>query len=692
MFLHWHLSVGKDDGVKFFLEMAYWISDANPECPPASASQRLLHLYAMIDAKYQVATNQQFAKELIRCYFLDTDIFIPATDGKEAQWAQIHECLWDAPAGIVLKYPLLHLYGNVLGTPPDQMRCLAHLFQDLLSVPEASWKDITAELEHLKAKNYDNLDCIRDLYSYLDGLQIVAFAEELSQEFEDKGFIFAIKNGLSGWYKTSECLWSSTTEIRGRVTLNDDYEDLKDFFVDRLGVSTLTLQMVFDELLRTTPRTPVREVKHMLWAFNSLLQTEPVRPPSKRLLKARIFPVRCGDEAPVLESTRTDFALIDREHLAEKFRGKINVLDFTLEQVRQLQPFIEWAGLQPRYLSVAIKQITSRPPEGGRTRPISVPDRNLKWKAHALLRSVDDNEVVDDEDAVDSEAVQDDEAAHGEDAVDDDDALEDDHAVLQNPGTHGSITSPSNSGSMMPAASALRETPTADPGSDGLDYFSYSREPHPHTQMSSEDRHYRRLLDRVVTAARNATLPTRGAFEMDSLRNALPRDEIISFDGLDTMNRFRSSSQLERDKKIGAAGELYAFELLSGLDPALPAWSRANWQSTIRKYITVHPDYSDMEPWDSRETADIVYEDAESALTEWLIDCDYLDREHWQDARPWYYIEVKMTTGPSATPFYMSKRQFELMRTVHSDAEERSRVYLILRLYGLESERIDLRD
>jgi hypothetical protein len=73
----------------------------------------------------------------------------------------------------------------------------------------------------------------------------------------------------------------------------------------------------------------------------------------------------------------------------------------------------------------------------------------------------------------------------------------------------------------------------------------------------TEDMQYRALLDRVVAAARTATFPSRGAFDMSGLRDTLPGTNFAGFDGLDTMNRFRSSSQLERDKKIGAAGELY---------------------------------------------------------------------------------------------------------------------------------------
>lgn len=78
--------------------------------------------------------------------------------------------------------------------------------------------------------------------------------------------------------------------------------------------------------------------------------------------------------------------------------------------------------------------------------------------------------------------------------------------------------------------------------------------------------------------------PTRGAFDMAALLDALPQsdddgdgdvagfggsdwsdgsdkldgfDGFDVFDGFDAVRRFRSSSRLERDKKIGAAGELY---------------------------------------------------------------------------------------------------------------------------------------
>jgi hypothetical protein len=84
-----------------------------------------------------------------------------------------------------------------------------------------------------------------------------------------------------------------------------------------------------------------------------------------------------------------------------------------------------------------------------------------------------------------------------------------------------------------------------------------------HTSSASqaaEDARYLSILENVIQAARRANFPSGGAFDLQDLRDALPggySDAYEGFDGLDVLNRFRSTSQQERDKKIGAAGELY---------------------------------------------------------------------------------------------------------------------------------------
>ncbi|KAF5266386.1 hypothetical protein FOXYS1_2775 [Fusarium oxysporum] len=200
---------------------------------------------------------------------------------------------------------------------------------------------------------------------------------------------------------------------------------------------------------------------------------------------------------------------------------------------------------------------------------------------------------------------------------------------------------------------------------------------------SQDDVQYRLILERVVEAARKANFPPGGAFAMQGLRDTLPGGNIgmyESFDGLDVMNKFRSSSQQERDKRIGAAGELYVFELLSKLE--LPDWGRENWQSTIRTYAAIHPDYAGLSQWFSRETADLVYVDSLGRLTNTLIDAGILTGDGWSGKRPRYYLEVKTTTGPCKTPFYMSGNQYRLMERIHHN-QDRSEVYMVFRVYFL---------
>lgn len=142
--------------------------------------------------------------------------------------------------------------------------------------------------------------------------------------------------------------------------------------------------------------------------------------------------------------------------------------------------------------------------------------------------------------------------------------------------------------------------------------------------------------------------------------------------------------------------KLQVFELLSKLE--LPKWGRENWQSTIRKYAAVHPDYTGLSHWSSRETADLVYVDSLGQLTNTLMDAGILTRDEWSGKRPKYYFEVKTTTGPSKTPFYMSGNQYRLvsslrylietsadilqMERIHHN-DDRSEVYMIFRIYSL---------
>ncbi len=214
---------------------------------------------------------------------------------------------------------------------------------------------------------------------------------------------------------------------------------------------------------------------------------------------------------------------------------------------------------------------------------------------------------------------------------------------------------------------------------------------------------YEILLQRVVTAARNSSFPNVAPFHLQTLADALPGSsddaEVASYDGAGVNIRSDSMSQLERDKRVGAAGELYVswvsrsfsnvclldeaatnytvllqvYELL--LKEGLPGWNPDNWQSRIRTYARAHPAHALLEAWTRSETSDLVYDDSEGFPTGRLMAWGYLDTEEWQGARPTYYLEVKTTTGPCETPFFASGKQYRLVSHARQQARAKRCFY-----------------
>ncbi|KAL3432645.1 hypothetical protein BDV09DRAFT_197516 [Aspergillus tetrazonus] len=189
------------------------------------------------------------------------------------------------------------------------------------------------------------------------------------------------------------------------------------------------------------------------------------------------------------------------------------------------------------------------------------------------------------------------------------------------------------------------------------------------------DHHYLRVLDDIIKLAR--LLP---------FHEALRRPETTGQENVGHELAFgvRSDGQIEHDIKIGAAGELFVFELLLKL--SLPEFTCANWRSTIRRKVSNHPEYRDLLPWNGAETADIVYEDNCSAFTRALVDVGLLHGIDWLDVTPTYYIEVKTTTGDWSDAFFISRGQYRRMENmkIGRDLDGRAtEIYIIFRVYNL---------
>ncbi|KAH8124644.1 hypothetical protein LI328DRAFT_166990 [Trichoderma asperelloides] len=824
-------NVRKDENLDFYMDMLRYIQNSHPRAVLVRQGQKIFDLYDAIHAKLTLSRNQSQDQRTIKNFFTAARIFVPGAEN--SIWAPSSDCLWLAPPDMLSKHSLRSLYSRTIGG--DQLENIERLFHKIVKIPSASWSDIVTELETLKINFCDDFERINQLYRYLRKLK--PSVTLLRDVFATKQLIYAKSRGKWRWCKISDCLWSSPIEI------HSDYEDLEDFFVGMLGVTSITVQMLYDELKQPSSQRDINDVKVAILSLSSLLQTSTVPLDPQPILDNAIFPVRSCNGEVALRSAKVDFAIPDRDYLSDMFKEKIAMLDLDLENIHRLKPFFEWTKLQGRYLSSCVVEGTSVSEKG---RPISAKHRDLKRKAYYFLRiaatfgstryladpsgfyqllrtmntmettrisstltvsqnnqkfsveNVIGNEHIEHTSSgltifvprkrnaqtvcfnsalprkfaewimrnpttqipgtVESEMVrsliavltcdccdrsvlsdicslngivqvdvpnediedaEEEEGGSEEDTKEEDeeeDEEEDDNSELeqqQSQRTPYIDTPESNSETLVETvvrrSHLSSQPPPYDQGQQ--DMASYRRRPFvppdpssdhdsPLTSVESRenlasagpsaDTQYGALLEKVVAAAQRATFPSQGSFDMSDLRNNLPRtlrdDAFESFDGLDIVTQFRSANQLERDKKVGAAGELFVFELLSTLE--LPRWSNENWQSTIRSYVRAHPNYRNMVSWRGRETADLVYDDTEGQLTNTLIGCGYLDQDEWHNARPKYYIEVKTTTGPRETPFYMSNSQYERV-SAHA-TPDRSEIYMVLRVFWLNSDNIGM--
>ena len=193
----------------------------------------------------------------------------------------------------------------------------------------------------------------------------------------------------SAWYRRSQCLWSNLTSIEGKISIDGIYPELESLFTDIIDVNRVIPGMIHDELLRVScsGNATAKRIKELLTGFNAPLPTARRIPAPNKLLKCQVLPVRSpGHNDPPFCSSETEFFIVDRDDLFAAFGDRVRCLDFTLQEVCQLKPFISWAGLESRYISRCFEEVSTV--LGGLQMPISEPDRDVRRKAYGLLRYV----------------------------------------------------------------------------------------------------------------------------------------------------------------------------------------------------------------------------------------------------------------------------------------------------------------
>jgi hypothetical protein len=157
---------------------------------------------------------------------------------------------------------------------------------------------------------------------------------------------------------------------------------LKVFFCQHLQVQVPDLKMLVEGLkVLDKARNPRAEIKDLIWQINAL---EPDEESLKMIDDAKVLPVISSTGKLTLFSRTRTFAIVDRKPLADAFAGRIAVLDFSLDEVRRLQPFLSSMKIESRYLSKLVEEKSSV--EEISSHPDTDLTRDLRRRAYALTR------------------------------------------------------------------------------------------------------------------------------------------------------------------------------------------------------------------------------------------------------------------------------------------------------------------
>jgi hypothetical protein len=117
-----------------------------------------------------------------RCFFEDGDyIFVPELqedDPYDAAWVGLEHCLWHAPPNMISKYSLKFVFEQIV--EEGQLEHLSRFFRHTLSIPNASWSDLTEELVERSQNHCVDLDQIFDIYKYLFEMEVIC-SDDLRQ-------------------------------------------------------------------------------------------------------------------------------------------------------------------------------------------------------------------------------------------------------------------------------------------------------------------------------------------------------------------------------------------------------------------------------------------------------------------------------------------------------------------------------
>ncbi len=202
--------------------------------------------------------------------------------------------------------------------------------------------------------------------------------------FENSALVYIAKE--NAWYAPSQCVWvDSNVKIPEKASIADAYPSLEAFFTTVLKVSKPNVEMYVDSLkVEAKGKASAALIKETMRLICSLGVGEN---DFSSLVEAKVLPVKHANGVGSFSSASSkdecvDFAIVENRIHWDAFKGKIVVLDFSLEEIRDTRPLLLAMGLGARFSSKLVKEVTDVS-GGSQDHEMT---RNLRIKSQAIVR------------------------------------------------------------------------------------------------------------------------------------------------------------------------------------------------------------------------------------------------------------------------------------------------------------------
>lgn len=208
----------------------------------------------------------------------------------------------------------------------------------------------------------------------------------LRSSFEESALIYVPKK--NAWFPPTQCVWVDTSvQIPGKASIADAYPLKKTFFTTVLKVSEPTVDMYVASLVDgANGKASAAQIKETMRLICDLGLGET---DLSSLNEAKILPIKLANGSRCFASASSadgsvDFAIVEKTIHSDGFRGKISVLDFSIEDIRDTRPLLQAMNLENRFSSKTVKEVTDVS-GGSLDREMT---KNLRGKGQAIVRYV----------------------------------------------------------------------------------------------------------------------------------------------------------------------------------------------------------------------------------------------------------------------------------------------------------------